>query len=307
MSGYVYNNGTFSAAQIAHALGGKKAGDSYSCRCPAHEDRNPSFSISDGKNGRPVFNCFAGCPPETIINALRAEGLWPLGGSRPLRGANNRNDLSAKVPASDRNQKIALGIWDASESLSGTLAETYLEGRGISEKSISDLRFRQNLKHPDGSLLPVMIGRVADPMTNKFLGVHRTFLDPSGTSKASVEKPKLMLGPCIGGGVKLREATDTVLIGEGIETCLSAMQVTKIPAWAALSTSGMKTLQLPASITNIYVLADGDDAGEEAAFTCARRWSAEGRIVRIARPPRGYDFNDILLGKNIPTSQEQKG
>ena len=81
---------------------------------------------------------------------------------------------------------------------------------------------------------------------------------------------------------------------------------TKIPAWAALSTSGMKTLQLPTSITNVYVLADGDDAGEEAAFTCARRWSAEGRIVRIARSPRGYDFNDILLGKNIPTSQEQK-
>ena len=120
------------------------------------------------------------------------------------------------------------------------------------------------------------------------------------------ENPKLMLGHCIGGGVKLREATDTVLIGEGIETCLSAMQVTKIPAWAALSTSGMKALQLPTSITTVYVLADGDDTGEAAASSCAKRWSAEGRIVRIARPPRGYDFNDILLGKYIPTSQEKK-
>lgn len=306
MSGYVYNNGTFSAAQIAHALGGKKAGDSYSCRCPAHEDRNPSFSISDGKNGRPLFHCFAGCPPEAVINTLRAKGLWPLNGSRPLLGFNKRNDHFAKGPASDRNQKNASDIWDASEPLRETLAETYLEIRGISEKSISDLRFHQNLKHPDGRLLPAMIGRVADPMTNKFLGVHRTFLDPSGKAKASVEKSKLMLGPCGGGGVKLREATDTVLIGEGIETCLSAMQVTKIPAWAALSTSGMKALQLPTSITTVYVLADGDDVGEAAASSCAKRWSAEGRIVRIARPPRGYDFNDILLGKNIPTSQEQK-
>ena len=237
---------------------------------------------------------------------MKAKGLWPLDCSRPFQVANKRSDLSAKEPASDRNQKIALGIWDASESLSGTLAETYLEGRGISEKSISDLRCHQNLKHPDGRLLPAMIGRVANPMTNKFLGVHRTFLNPSGKAKAFGEKPKLMLGPCIGGGVKLREATDTILIGEGIETCLSAMQVTKIPAWAALSTSGMKALQLPTSITTVYVLADGDDAGEAAATSCAKRWSAEGRIVRIARPPRGFDFNDILLGKYIPTSQEKK-
>jgi hypothetical protein len=176
----------------------------------------------------------------------------------------------------------------------------------INEKSISDLRFHPNLTHPDGLQFPAMIGRVTDPKTNSFLGVHRTFLDPSGTAKASVEKSKLMLGPCIGGRVKLREALDTVMIGEGIETCLSAMQVMNIPAWAALSTSGMKALQLPNSITAVYVLADGDDAGEDAALFCAKRWSNEGRRVQIVRPPRGCDFNDILLGKNITDSQEQK-
>ena len=44
------------------------------------------------------------------------------------------------------------------------------------------------------------------------------------------------------------------------------------------------------------MLADGDEPGEAAARSAALRWMREGRRVRIARPPRGADFNDILLG-----------
>jgi hypothetical protein len=43
------------------------------------------------------------------------------------------------------------------------------------------------------------------------------------------------------------------------------------------------------------VLADGDVPGEAAAQNCARRWKREGRRVRIARPPQGLDFNDVLM------------
>ena len=45
------------------------------------------------------------------------------------------------------------------------------------------------------------------------------------------------------------------------------------------------------------MLADGDDAGEAAALGAAMRWKREGRRVRIARPPQGFDFNDLLLGR----------
>ena len=47
------------------------------------------------------------------------------------------------------------------------------------------------------------------------------------------------------------------MIGEGIETCLAAMQATGHPAWAALSTSGMRSLALPDEVRNVIVLADG--------------------------------------------------
>ena len=74
------------------------------------------------------------------------------------------------------------------------------------------------------------------------------------------------------------------------------MQATGHPAWAALSTSGLRALDLPDDVRDVIVLADGDEAGEAAARDCALRWKREGRRVRIARPPQGMDFNDLLLG-----------
>ena len=87
------------------------------------------------------------------------------------------------------------------------------------------------------------------------------------------------------------------MVGEGIETCLAAMLATGHPAWAALSISGLRALDLPREVRDVIVLADGDDPGEVAALDCVWRWTREGRGVRIARPPRGSDFNDVLMGR----------
>jgi DNA primase len=75
------------------------------------------------------------------------------------------------------------------------------------------------------------------------------------------------------------------------------MQATGHVAWAALSTSGLRTLDLPDAVRNVIVLADGDEPGESAASDCAWRWKREGRHVRIARPPQGMDFNDLLMDR----------
>ena len=85
-----------------------------------------------------------------------------------------------------------------------------------------------------------------------------------------------------------RRARRLLMVGEGIETCLAAMQATGHPAWAALSTSGLRSLDLPRDVRDVIVLADGDEPGEAAARDCARRWKREGRRVRIARPPTGH-------------------
>src|SRR6516225_5363424 len=110
----------------------------------------------------------------------------------------------------------------------------------------------------------------------------------------------MMLGPCRGGAVHLANPGDVLMVGEGIETCLAAMLASGHSAWAALSTSGLRALDLPKDVRNVIVLADGDDAGEAAARACGWRWKREGRRVRIARPPQGMDFNDLLVGRAPP-------
>ena len=57
--------------EILSRLEGVKGGNGqYSARCPAHDDHNASLSISSGKDGRILLNCFAGCQPADIVDAL---------------------------------------------------------------------------------------------------------------------------------------------------------------------------------------------------------------------------------------------
>jgi hypothetical protein len=140
-----------------------------------------------------------------------------------------------------------------------------------------------------------MVALVTDGASGRAMAVHRTYLSRDGRSKAPVEPQKVMLGPCRGGVVRLGMGTGPLLIGEGLETCLAAMQETGSPTWAALSTSGLRSLELPLDIREVTVLADGDEPGEFAAQDAAIRWKRQGRNVRIARPPWGLDFNDLLV------------
>ena len=142
-----------------------------------------------------------------------------------------------------------------------------------------------------------MVALVTNGADGTPLAIHRTFLARDGAGKAPIDPAKMMLGPCRGGVVRLADAGEMLMIGEGIETCLAAMQATGKLAWAALSTSGLRALDLPEDVRDVIVLADGDEAGEAAARDCAMRWNRQGRRVRIARPPQGSDFNDLLLGR----------
>ena len=90
-----------------------------------------------------------------------------------------------------------------------------------------------------------------------------------------------------------RVATELIL-GEGIESTLSVVQDTGKPAWATLSTSGLRAVQLPPEAGTVIIAADGDEPGETAAKEAAGRFMDEGRSVKIARPPVGMDFNDLL-------------
>lgn len=42
-------------------------------RCPAHDDRSPSLSVSELSSGKVLIHCFTGCTYESIISALGIE------------------------------------------------------------------------------------------------------------------------------------------------------------------------------------------------------------------------------------------
>ena len=51
-------------------------GQGWIACCPAHDDTNPSLSITEHE-GKVLFKCFAGCSQEAVIAALKSQGLWP--------------------------------------------------------------------------------------------------------------------------------------------------------------------------------------------------------------------------------------
>jgi putative DNA primase/helicase len=55
---------------IARLDGVRKNGAGYMARCPAHDDRTPSLSVSEGDDGRVLVHCHAGCSVEAITAAM---------------------------------------------------------------------------------------------------------------------------------------------------------------------------------------------------------------------------------------------
>ena len=94
-----------------------------------------------------------------------------------------------------------------------------------------------------------------------------------------------------GGG----EPDEVLVIGEGIETTLAAMQIFGLPGIAALSASNLPTIR-PPKCAKVIIAADNDDPGRQAAAQLAKRLKYEGRSVLIAKPPvEGMDWNDRLI------------
>lgn len=76
------------AESIANALGAaKKTPGGYICRCPCHDDRAASLSLTVGPKGGIVLNCFAGCKWQDIKAEIIRLGL--IDKPTPDNGASN--------------------------------------------------------------------------------------------------------------------------------------------------------------------------------------------------------------------------
>jgi|SRR5579872_7265543 len=281
-----------SAHSLAALVSARRVGDrTWLGDCPVCHYPN-AFSVRE-IDGKTLFKCHVGCDQAAVIQAIGYGPMlkrFPAFASRS-RSRDQMSQRSALLSASARR------LWAEAIAVPGTLAEAYLSARGISCPPPATIRFLPDARHsPTGSLRPCMLAAVARSPDSKVVAVHRTFLG-DGPHKAKIEPCRMTLGPIAGGAVRLAPASDVVGVAEGIETALSAMQMSGIPVWAALSAGGIERLVLPAmpQARTVIVFADHDRRGIDGAEYAAARWRGEGREVRIELPTKpGTDFNDIL-------------
>jgi len=286
------------AKQITHALRGKWYGRYGNAPCPVcqpegRKEQN-ALTLADGESGRLLLHCKKfGC---AFGDILAAAGIAPGGYTAPDPSEVARRQAEV-LAESEKRAKQAHRLWQGAQPITGTLAETYLRGRGISCPLPETLRFLPACWHPSAKRFPAMLSFVE--VENGF-AVHRTYLAPDGKGKAEVEPNKLMLGRVSGGAVRLTEAQGPLVVAEGIETALSlACGLLRTPAsiWAALSTSGIRGLYLPVKTACLTIAPDGDAPGRDAAHALAERAAALGWQVSLLSAPDGRDWNDILTTK----------
>jgi putative DNA primase/helicase len=264
------------------------------CRCPAHDDENPSLHISD-KDGKVLWKCFAGCTQEKVGDALRQRGLWPAG-----QAAAHKQHTYDEDPEDDEKRlRRAWCILRAARFRSGGSPARYLANRGIDTVPRGAMLFGRNFwcKQQTGFDGPAMVLPIWDG--EYIQGAHVTFLTPDGAKNRRINGKSLrrMYGPVKGGFVYLGETDDPhtpLIMAEGVETALSASQLTGLPAIAALSANNMKTVQPPPCL-ELIIAGDNDEAGRKAAEAAAAALVRPGRPVRVAIPTAYNDWNDALL------------
>ena len=217
--------------------------------------------------------------------------------------------------------EAARRLFAMAKPIVGTIAEAYLRERGIVDSSETPaLRFHPHCFYraePGSTAIgdtgsvreawPALVAAVTDG-EGTLTGVQRTWLDPSGRTKAPVTTPRRAMGHLLGHAVRFSglcdgmagaagsgaAKLDVMAAGEGIETVLSLRSVLPtLPMAAALSAGHLASLLPPAGLRRMYIVRDNDRAGHWAAERLATRMQEAGIEVIVLTPTLG-DLNDDL-------------
>jgi Toprim domain len=224
--------------------------------------------------------------------------------NEPPRQAVDRAAYDTAEGAARNPAKAAARLFALTSPVPGTIAETYLRGRGITtDLGFPAIGFLTNCYHrADGSIepkpLPALIARVTN-LNGRITGVHRTWLRADGGGKADLPEPRKALGELRGHGVRFGIPSVVLAAGEGIETMLALRTVlAHLPSVAALSAAHLGALHLPEGLKRLYIACDNDRAGLDAGLALATRAISQGIAARLLVPD-GKDFNDDLKSLGI--------
>jgi len=275
--------------------------------CPFHNDPQPSCKIHPDH-----FHCYGcGVHGDRIDWLMRVDGLTKAEAIAALQDWTGpilhepRQDIEARVD-------FARQIWNAAEPLLGSIGEYYFaDTRGIDigklPPTIHDvLRFHPQCAFGADVRRPCVLALMRDALTDAPVGIHRIGLVEVNGKVDRIRR--MALGRM--GVVKLWPAngSEQLVVGEGIETVLAA--ATRIPyrgasltpAWSTVNSGGMGRLPALPNIKQLILLVDNDEnyEGQQAAERCQRIWkSADRTTVPLIPKQKGWDFNDVVLGKKV--------
>ena len=255
--------------RAARAAGAVLHGAELRLPCPVHDSSPETLAIRQGDRA-PLWHCHAGCDPVAVRDGLLAAGI--------LVRRDARHARIDRVPADRRSPpRWIAGAWAAASRLTDTPADHYLRSRGLIPPWPEALRWDPRRRR--------MLARVA--LRTGLRGLHATSVP---------DRERRTYGPVRGAAVRLAAMDGGVLaVAEGIETALAYAALTGTPAWAALSSAGMKHLELPYGLRWLAVAADFDGPGLLAAEQLERRARDAGIEVRIDLPSRHRtDWADVL-------------
>jgi len=273
------------SALESHGCAPQRAGSGWRARCPAHEDKRASLSVSGGNNGGCVVHCHAGCSVESVVAALGL-GLADL---MPDNGkAGTPNSRPGPKPAAGNGRS-----YPTAEAAIGALAKQF-GGRPPDH--------RWDYHDATGNVVGVVL-RWNRPDGDKDIRPVRRNPDGTWAIGAMPEPRPLYRLPEV-----LAAAPDVpVVVVEGEKAADAAVACGLV---ATTSSGGAKAASKtdwkPLAGRRVVVLPDNDEAGEQYAEDVARLCVAAGvkdvRILRLAdyAPglPAGGDLADMAA---LPT------
>lgn len=264
---------------IVSRLGGTWHGDYASCKCPAHNDSDPSLSIKQGEKTI-LVRCFAGCDPADILRAIRSI----VGGALPAQRPSER--------ITDEKTDRHTPLWQSGRPIEGTLAQRYLKDvRGI-DFTPREVKYHPRCpqgKAPQTKFLPaLLVGIFKEKL---LVAVQRIFLDPETAHHTA----KMIIGDSRGGVWPSSFSTDHMAIAEGFETACAFQQITDLEAGTCFGTANFPHFEPPAGIKRITFLPDNDPEGMKAVNKAIPIRQEQGFLTRTKLCPQNFgDWADIL-------------
>lgn len=281
---------------IVRALGGElyDGGRRAVVPGPGHSprDRSVSLLVSDG---RLVVHSFGRSTWREVIDDLRRRGL--INASASLGDAAS----SARGPAPSTASRVASAarLWSEASPLVRQLSMTHMRLRGIDRPAPLSVALRhhgqvRSAVYADrGATRPALLAAVSN-VDGDLCAVEITYLAADGRRASDLTLSRKTIGALPrSSAVRLDQAKDELLVGEGVFTTLSASARFGMPGWALLSASNLRAWAPPAGVRRVLIAADRGVEGERSARQLYRRLVAAGVGATIAWPaPPAGDWNE---------------